>query len=345
MNKMLVDIGIFAHNEAESIETVLQNTFNQDMFTNVNFSVRLHVLANGCTDDTARKAERFLKDHEFGSIAIVHDIQAGGKSRTWNVFVHKLCREEADFILFMDADIIIPRPDCLRGMVKFIKGRRDIAGCSSMAVKDIVHFKGTSKGPIDALIASASGSLNNWKDSICGQLYILRGDVARSIHMPIGLPVEDGYVRAMVQTQNFSCEGAPETRLDGRDEFYHVYQSERTISGLIKHQVRLVIGGAVNEVVFCHLRGLLQHERESVLRSAASNPDWIAELLKTNLPRRPHGYVPFHFLFKRLIYWKSLSDRFEPRRALVALAGFVFDATVYVIAQISMLRGRGAGYW
>ena len=61
-------------------------------------------------------------------------------------------------------------------------------------------------------------------------------------------------------------------------------------------------------------------------------------MLRAGLPRLPHGYVPFHFLFKRL-------SRARLSRLPVALMGFGFDAIVYLRAQIRMARGTGAGFW
>ena len=46
-----VDIGVFAHNEADRIGPMLESLFDQDIFTDPAQSPYLHILANGCRDD------------------------------------------------------------------------------------------------------------------------------------------------------------------------------------------------------------------------------------------------------------------------------------------------------
>lgn len=342
---ILIDIGVFAHNEAGRIGPMLRNLLDQDIFADPDFAVRLHILANGCTDMTAADARRVISESSAAIDAHIHDIPEGGKSRTWNRFVHDLSRREAEILAFLDADIQIPDPGMLKELCQFLRATPDLAGVSSRPVKDIVHDPSLQNGIMDKLITAAGGTLNNWKTSICGQLYLLGSDVARSFHMPIGLPTEDGFVRAMVQTESFSQEGAPETRLDGRDDLFHIYASERSIGALLRHQTRLVIGSAINAVIYARLRSLQTNDRMKELKNSAEDPSWLPELLNSTLPRMPYGYVPTHFLFKRVRFWVQSPNKFRPKRILVTGAGFVFDALVYVRAQAKMWRGAGAGYW
>jgi len=70
----------------------------------------------------------------------------------------------------------------------------------------------------------------------------------------------------------------------------------------------------------------------------AADPAALPHLLRSSLPRWPFGYVPFHFLFKRL-------HRAHLHRLPVAILGFGFDSIVFLRAQIRMARGTGAGFW
>ncbi len=340
----IVDIGVFAHNEAGKIGPMLESLFDQDIFADPAQAPRLHILANGCRDATVADAHAVVVARGMEAVSVVHDLAEGGKSRTWNRFVHDLSRPEAEMLVFMDADIRIPDPHVLDALVTFVAGREDLAGASSKAVKDIVHDPALARGGLDKLIAAAGGTLDNWRNSICGQLYVLRTADARSFHLPIGLPVEDGFVRAMVQTRNFTEMHGPD-RLDGRDEIFHVYESERGIGALIRHQTRIVIGSAINAVIFGRISSEPTTARDSDLARAAQDPEWLPTLLRQKLPRAPWGYVPVHFLIKRLQAWRTSPERTKPKRILVMLAGFVFDAVVYLRAQYAMWRGAGAGYW
>jgi len=117
-------------------------------------------------------------------------------------------------------------------------------------------------------------------------------------------------------------------------DVFHVYASERSILALIRHQTRIVIGSAVNAAVFAQMR-----DGSVDLAQVARDDGWLERVIAAQLPRW-FGWVPPHFLFKRLVRaWRS------PRRWPMAVLGFGFDAVVYVRAQWCMARGTGAGHW
>jgi glycosyltransferase involved in cell wall biosynthesis len=320
-----VDLGIFAHNEAAGIAVMIAGLRAQLLPPDVD--LRLLVLANGCTDDTAALARRAGAD--------VADLPLGGKSRTWNRYTHDLSRPDADILIFADADITLPASDALARLITGLTQRPDLWVLNSQPVKDTAL-----RGPrtlVERLALKASGGLDDWKTAICGQLYAMPTARARAFLLPIGLPVEDGFLRAMVLTDRLT---APEdlTRIDGADGVRHIYASESTLAALIRHQERIVIGSAINAALFAHIRSLPPAARASETQRLATDPAALPDILRASLPRWPHGYIPFHFLFKRL-YRARLS------RLPVAILGFGFDAIVFLRAQIRMGRGTGAGFW
>ena len=335
--KQKIDLAVFAHNEASNISAVLSMLARQDIFDQSQLSIRVLVLANGCTDDTVAIAEKTITGLPHGTRFKVCDIAAGGKSRTWNEFVHRHTRNDADFMIFCDADIDVPQKDMLRNIVTFVQAEPARVVASSRPVKDIVYAP-QALNLRDRMIAAAGGTLDNWRKGVCGQMYILQANVARTIHLPIGLPVEDGFVRAMVLTDIFR---QPENLdlIDGDDDIFHVYQSERGLLALIRHQTRIVIGSALNAVVFDAVRA--SDHPDVMLQDVAQDPDWLARTCKEALPRR-YGYVPLHFLTKRLA---NLRHRKGLKGKGIVIIGFGFDLLVYVIAQVKMARGTGSGYW
>ncbi len=324
-----VDIGVFAHNEAQGIAAMLAGLQAQDLS---GLDARIVVLANGCTDDTAARAT--------AAGAEVMDLPQGGKSRTWNRFVHDLSRKDADVLVFCDADIQLPQPDALARMVAGVAG---VDVFNSRPVKDIV-YRPQGLGPMDRIIAMAGGTLDDWKTAICGQLYAMPAATARRFHLPIGLPVEDGFLRAMVLTDALT---GPEdlTRITG-GEVFHVYASERQLGSLIRHQVRIVIGSAINTAAFAALRDLPADQRHTALAQAAADEGWLLRVVKDRLPRWPWGFVPVHFLTKRAANLLSHPRQIlRPKRLFLLIAGFGFDLIVYILAQIRMARGTGVGHW
>lgn len=319
---MRVDVGVFAHNEASGIGAMLAGLLQQKV---AGLDVRILVLCNGCTDGTVAAAN-------VAGVQVV-DLPQAGKSRTWNRFVHELARADADVMVFCDADIRLPERDAL---ARLVRGMGDLWVVNSRPVKDTLYDV-APRGVVDRVIAAATGGLDDWRTAICGQLYAMPAKVARRFQMPVGLPVEDGFLRAMVLTDGLT-EDEDFGRIGGGDVF-HVYAPERRVADLIRHQTRIVIGSAINAAVFAHLRRTPLPAHHAELARAAGDPDWLGRVIKAQLPGW-FGYVPPHFLFKRVARaWRN------PRRWPMAIVGFGFDAIVYANAQVRMAFGTGAGHW
>ncbi|MDB5658713.1 MAG: hypothetical protein JWS10_1328 [Cypionkella sp.] len=330
---MRVDIGVFAHNEAAGIAAMVARLLAQDILQDAAISARVVVLANGCVDDTASRAQR-------PGIEVV-DMAEGGKSRTWNRFVHDLSRSDADVLVFVDADIEFCDAGALRRLVQAMAGHWVI---NSQPIKDIVARPHNLSGT-DKIIAAAGGGLDDWRSAICGQLYAMPAGKARLFHLPIGLPVEDGFLRAMVLTDALT---GPEdfTRIGGAEDVSHIYTSERSIAALIRHQTRIVIGSAINLAAYQVLAAIPVAVRHIELAHASADPRWLDLVLQSGMPRWPIGYVPGHFLLKRLRRAATRPrDLLQPKHLLVTVLGFGFDLIVYCRAQWAMFRGTGAGHW
>ena len=92
---MVVAVAIFAHQEERRIAGCL-GSLPLDRPDTI-----FHVLVNGTTDRTVARARAAAAGRPH---VIVHDIAAGGKSRTWNHFVHHLLTGTEDTIIFLDGD-------------------------------------------------------------------------------------------------------------------------------------------------------------------------------------------------------------------------------------------------
>ncbi len=340
---MRVDIGVFAHNEARCIVKMLQGLMRQET---KGLDARIVVLANGCTDSTVELARGFVRSSGSalpGLAVEVLDLKLGGKSRTWNSYVHELSRPDADALIFMDADIDLPEPDSLLRLVQGLTANPHLHAFNSHPIKDIV-YRPENLSMLDKVIAMNSETLNDWKTAICGSLYAMPTAKARSLHMPIGLAVEDGFLRAMILTDVMTAE-EDLSRIDGGDVF-HIFASERSVSALIRHQTRIIIGSAVNTAAFTALHQLPSDQRRKALADAAKQEKWLSEVIQSQLPRWPFGWIQFHYLTKRIGFIARQPHRLlQFRRIAMLIVGFGFDLVVYVNAQIKMARGTGAGHW
>lgn len=341
-----VDIGIFAHNEEKVIARLITDLSRQSVLTGGLADLHIWIMVNGSRDGTAAAAEaaRRALDPALGDRFTVVDLAQGGKSRTVHRFIHHQSRADASVLGFMDADIQLPETDTLERMLHALATRPELQAFTSRPVKDVHHFK-LDVGPVAKVIAAGGDGLTNFRKSICGQLYMLRADMARRIALPDGLPVEDGFVRAMVVTDLFSM---PEdlTRIDGDPAVYHVYESIRGLGELLHHQTRLVVGSAINAALYARFRraGLSGDALRAVLMESAQDAGWLPRVLAEELPKRPFGFVPFKFAINRISAYRKFGAR--SLRSLVILGiGVTMDMLVYLRASLRMWRGQGAGFW
>lgn len=342
----VVDVGVFAHNEESGIAAMLTELAAQTIFRDPRYSVRVLVLANGCTDSTVSVASKWVTAFPDPNSVRILELAEGGKSRTWNRFVHEYARPDVDVFVFCDADISLPKQSAIATLTDFLETRRDIEAASSLPVKDIDH-RPQQLGFVERIISAGGASADTVKTAICGQLYVMRSASARSLRLPVGLPVEDGFVRHAIITNLFSTPKVV-GRIDLPAGVMHVYESERRIGRLIRHQTRIVVGGAINAALFSRLVRLQASGGDLAvqndLKHAAADASWLDTVLKEELPRASFGWVPWPFLLSRSRSFIRAGD-YSPRRILMATAGFAFDFIAYVLAQVKLARGKGAGFW
>ncbi|MGK7948203.1 MAG: glycosyltransferase [Xenococcaceae cyanobacterium] len=107
---MNLSIGILARNESASIGKTLESLLAQTVFENSDRynAIEIIVVANGCTDDTAKvtraKFEELMGESQKSQIQWkVCEITEPGKSNAWNFYVHQFSNAAADFLVLMDA--------------------------------------------------------------------------------------------------------------------------------------------------------------------------------------------------------------------------------------------------
>lgn len=337
---VIVDIGVFAQNAAASIAAMIAELARQDILVS-DLDVRVVILANGCTDTTVDRARAACT--ATGDRIEVVNLALGGKARTWNTFVHDLSRPGCDVLMFCDANIEMPEPDTLSHLVTALVHRPELHAIGSRAVKDIT-YRTLGLSRMEQLISAASETGRDWKTAISGQLYAMPSAAARALHLPIGLPIVDEFLRAIVLTDALTA-AEDLRRIDGDDAVFHLFASQRSVKGLIRHQTRIAIGSAINAAVFAHIRSLPAKSRRAELASAARDDAWLGRVLHAQLPRLPFGYVPLRFLTKRAApILARPRDLLRPKQIFRLFVGLGFDFIVYLNAQIRMARGTGAGH-
>lgn len=177
---MGIAVGIFAYQEERRIGVCL-SSLPLDRPDTV-----YHVLVNGSTDATAARARSAASGR---SNVLVHDIAAGGKSRTWNHFVHDLLIGDDQAVIFLDGDAEIA-PGSIDRLVGTLE-KKGVNAASAM--------------PLNGRLASRYRDMLREEGGLFGDLYALSGDFvnrvrARGLRLPEDLIGDDGLVAAWAHT-------------------------------------------------------------------------------------------------------------------------------------------------
>jgi glycosyltransferase involved in cell wall biosynthesis len=346
-----VSVGILAHNEEPRIERTLRSLFEQDVFKRNDAGLALEVLVvpNGCKDGTARKAESTLQSlTAAGTMPHVSwkvcDLAEPGKSRSWNVFVHQLSAPDAEFLILMDGDIEILDPRSLGSLVKTLQTTPEAHVSVSRGVKDIAFKKNKGLMTQMSLAVSTIRDEYTW---ISGSLYCGRAAALRRNWMPIGLPVEDGYLWGMVVTD---CHTKPLNgkRVVSAPEASHMFEAVLNPVKLIRHERRIIIGMAINSLIWEHLKKHSTLERDAgvlVRDENTRDPGWFRHFIDQAIAAKNGAVIPREWLFRR---FSAL--RYSPPKKRVVLVpvltlAFNADLFVYLTATWQLKSGKGVGFW
>lgn len=197
---MTVTVAIFAHQEERRIAHCLASLPLERPDT------VYHVLVNGSTDATAHRA-RLATGHRDN--CHIHDIATGGKSRTWNHFVHDILSEPNGAIVFMDGDAQLT-PGSVDALVAALVANPSINAAAGM--------------PMNGRMAAVYQQGMKAEGGMFGDLYALSGtfvkDVRRQkLKLPDDLIGDDGLIAAWAHTdlrsdeywssdRLIACEGA-----------------------------------------------------------------------------------------------------------------------------------------
>jgi glycosyltransferase involved in cell wall biosynthesis len=367
---MKLSIGILAYNESDSIAILLKSLCQQSLLTSLNkgFSIEIIVVPNGCSDNTALIAHNTLKtllqenDRALCNWQVC-EVKEAGKSNAWNLFIHQFAAPDADFFCLMDADIQLSDRYTLEKMLKVLVENPEYWIAIDRPIKD-VELK-ENKSWLDKLSVAVSKSSNAGQLYICGQLYCGRAEPLRNIWMPIGLPVEDGFLTQMVISENFTLENPTfAKRIVRVAEAYHIFEAYTNPFKLINHEVRVVVGIVINAFLTCYLQEKLCSNELALRRESASfrgstnltagmlinqwnqeNPLWLNGFVRNSLAKERWWLIPISLVFRR---YRSLRNHSLWKALLhmpIATLAFMVDISIFIRANSTLHRKVISNYW
>lgn len=172
---------VFAHNEAANIAACIDSI----VAAAGSHLIRIHILANGCTDQTASVVAQ--KQSEIDGISLTA-IKLADKANAWNHYVHELAAT-ASTHFFVDGDVTLD-PESLQ--------RLDAVLASSPAVNAAAAVPGNGRDRTDWIKRMVEHG------RVSGGLYALRGAFvgdarAQGIRLPVGLIGDDFLVSALAK--------------------------------------------------------------------------------------------------------------------------------------------------
>jgi glycosyltransferase involved in cell wall biosynthesis len=350
-----LSIGVTAWNEETSIGPMLASLLGQTIFARLaarGEGCEIICLANGCTDKTVEAARGVFSRLECerpgspGPDAWVADIPEAGKSNAWNRFVHEFSAREARYLCLMDADILLDQPDTLNLLVGELERNAHlecVSDCPRKAVADREHPTLRER-----LSLAGSDLTDGTEGRLNGMLYCMRAGVARTLHIPRDIALEDGFLKAAICTDLFRSPVDPSRVVSVRGA-WHLYQPYLSLGDFLNNQKRQMIGQTTLHVAVEYLKTLPEPElanlAETLRRSDASDPDWLSRLVRAHVARSRF----FWRLFPGLLgfRWRRLGRMHGLRRVThfpAAAVGFL--VTLVSCWRASRFLRRGvSSYW
>ncbi len=349
---MNISLGILAWNEAEVIAVSLRSLFEQSLFQrleNLDASVQVVVVPNGCTDATAGVAAEALTRCAAAMSADrlrwqVCELQEPGKANAWNQFVHEFADPGADYLFLMDADIRFTHPDTLLNMIRALEQNRDASVSTDLPQKHVLFKK--RKSLFDHLSLAIGQMTQAATAQITGQLYCARGPVLRRIYLPPGLIADDGFIKVMVCTELLRSP-SDDRRVVRAPDASHVFEAYTRFRDIFFNQRRQQVA----HTIYVFLRDYLSAQTgtrdagEIVRDNNADDPDWYRKLIRERVAGGGRWVIypgAFGIRFRRL---KKLPLPQRIRKLPATLVGFILDAMVLVAANAFLKSGKLKGIW
>ena len=346
-----ISLGVLAYNSVDTIAPTIRCLAEQSLVSeNLDDSIQVEILilANGCTDATAQFSEKTLQSICFPDFVTwrVCEIERKGKCNAWNEYVHQHSDPESDILIFMDSDIVFLGTNTLKNMVTALKNDPKAIIAVDEPVKDVALKDNPTWAEWLSLQVSDVRRKTN-TPTVCGQLYAGKTQAMREIWMPTSLPVEDGFLKAMVLTNGFR-EQDDFARIIKAKDAAHRFEAHMGTKNLLPHEVWLVASSTVNTFVYEYLWKSCENGQsagELIRDLNESDPDWVGKMVSQQIKGK-FWVVPSSFVFRRFHQMGRISFFRAIPKIPIVLAAFFADLVICFRVNRMLKRNKGGvHYW
>ena len=272
----------------------------------------------------------------------IHEIALGNKINAWNCYVHEFSDPDADFYFIMDGDIVIAQKESLSNMLATLQNDSHISIATSTPKKS---FPKHCKNPM-AFLLSITGEITRKQPSqLTGHLYGSRGSFLRNIHMPLGLMIEDGFIKTMAVTQ-FMTESVNHSKIERVTGAVHQFKPYLKIRDIYHHQVRQAVGQTFNYILHQWLETRVsfeQHAGNIIELMNRDNPRWFQLCIQKHVSNSSY-WVLYPNAFKaRFQKLKHLSWLKRIAYFPISFAFFLVDLVILFSANRKIKSGKLEG--
>ena len=220
---MIYDIGIPAYNEEKNIENVLNSIFNQEK--NEKYQLKsIIVVSSGSTDRTNEIIERIAQTKPF--LKLLTENERRGQVSAYNLI---LKHSDADFILIMDADMILCQ-NSINEMLKMFN-EENIAAIGGHPLPILYNNRFMNKISIVFYCFHNLFSIF-FQEKLSGKFFALKKGIVNRI--PQIVNCSDAYIQLLLRRKNYGI------RYSKNAKAFTV--PPQTILGFIKEQRRIYAG-------------------------------------------------------------------------------------------------------
>jgi glycosyltransferase involved in cell wall biosynthesis len=343
-------IGILAWNEAASIGATIKSLGAQTLFAKaaaMATQVEVVIVPNACTDATASVAEAALAKHirqHVSASARVESLVEAGKSNAWNELIHRIAPADTDFYFLMDADILLLGEQTLENMLQALMENRHAAIATDTPVK---HIAKKAKLNFTERILMAAGSMTqSAPGQLTGQLYCARGEVLRSIVIPKGLIVDDGFIKQMVCTHGFS-QPADSSLIVRAANAAHLFECYTRLRDICNHQIRQAVGHTLYTYFTAYLREAMPERPifDALKQRCQAQPDWFIQHARTAIRQRGFWVMDRSSFWVRWRRARAAKGMRKLRYFALAAVATPFDAAIFIVSNQRLKTGRVSSIW